>query len=86
MSRLRLNTIISLTPEPPTSDLLWFSDMAKITVMYSPVNRLCPINDQLQTVLINALNVSRALIYLISLMVMIMIDDDDLELMMTDHH
>ena len=61
MSRLRLNTIISLTPEPPTSDLLWFSDMAKITVMYSPINRVCPINDQLQTVLINALNVSQSI-------------------------
>lgn len=77
MSRLRLNTIISLTPEPPTSDLLWFSDMAKITVMYSPVNRLCPINDHLQTVLINALNVSRVLIYLSGLMMMIIINDDD---------
>jgi hypothetical protein len=78
MSRLRLNTIISLTPEPPTSDLLWFSDMAKITVMYSPVNRLCPINDQLQTVLINALNVSQVLIYLSGIMIMIMIYDDEL--------
>jgi len=58
MSRLRLNTIISLTPEPPTSDLLWFSEMATIKVMHSPVNRLCAINEQLQHVLINALNVS----------------------------
>jgi hypothetical protein len=58
LSRLQLKTIVSLTPEPPTADLVLFADMAGIQLVHLQVTRLCPLSEGLQETLVNAVNVS----------------------------
>ncbi|KAJ1442977.1 protein-tyrosine phosphatase [Ochromonadaceae sp. CCMP2298] len=57
LSRLQLKTIVSLTPEPPTADLVLFADMAGIQLVHLQVTRLCPLSEGLQETIINAVNV-----------------------------
>jgi hypothetical protein len=61
LSRLELKTIISLTPEPPTADLLMFADMAGIKVVHFPVGRVSALSESLKGTLISVLNVSKLL-------------------------
>jgi len=58
LSRLRLKTIVSLTPEPPSPDLVDFAKIANIDLVYIPVNRSTPLGQGLMPSLVQALNVS----------------------------
>eukprot|EP01041_Mallomonas_annulata_P005099 gene5099-10201_t len=55
LRRLRLKTIISLTPEPPNADITAFADIEKISVIHFQALRLVPLNNQLQIKLCKAL-------------------------------
>lgn len=48
LRKLRLRTIISLTPEPPNADLLAFASLENIDVQHFQILRLAPLNNQLQ--------------------------------------
>jgi hypothetical protein len=57
MARLQLKTIVSLVPEPPTSDLVAFAKVSGITVHHVLISRSASLNDSLLQQLIQALNV-----------------------------
>jgi len=57
LSRLRLRTIVSLTPETPTSDLKSFALVAGVDVVHIAVQRNMPIGNSLQALLLTAVNV-----------------------------
>lgn len=58
LSRLQLKTIISLTPEAPTADLVLFSEMAGLKIVHFPIARMATLSDALQSTIISAVNVS----------------------------
>lgn len=58
LSRLQLKTIISLTPEPPTADLVLLAEMASIKLVHLPVGRMTGLSDALKATLVSAVNVS----------------------------
>ena len=57
LRRLRLNIIISLTPENPTQDLKDFAEYIGIELIHIPILRLNPLNKTLKDVLIQVIQV-----------------------------
>ena len=60
LSRLQLKTIVSLTPEAPTTDLVLFAEMAGIKLVHFPITRTSAMSDNMQATLTSALNVSNS--------------------------
>lgn len=58
LSRLQLKTIVSLTPEPPTEDLVAFSEMAGIKIIHLSIGRTYSLSDNVRSILMSALTVS----------------------------
>lgn len=58
LSRLRLTTIISLTPETPSHDLVTFSKAAGIKLYHFQINRNCPLGTNLLNYLSLAVNIA----------------------------
>ena len=63
LSRLQLKTIVSLTPEPPTTDLVLFAEMAGIKLIHLSITRTSALSDTVKTTLISALNVSAKIFF-----------------------
>lgn len=57
LSRFQLKTIISLTPEPPISDLQLFAEMAGIKLIHLPISRMASLTEAAQATVVTALNV-----------------------------
>jgi tyrosine-protein phosphatase OCA6 len=57
LSRLQLKTIISLTPEAPTPDVMLFAEMAGVRVVHIPIARMATLSDAVQCAVLLAVNV-----------------------------
>jgi len=58
LDRLQIKTIISIVPEEPTQDLYSFAEMTGATLVHIGISRNAPMNDNLKSILIKAVNVS----------------------------
>lgn len=56
LSRLKLCTIVSLTPEPPSADLSAFADVAGVKLVHFAISRTSSLNTSLQAVLASVIN------------------------------
>lgn len=57
LGRLQLKTVVSLTPEPPTSDLSTFSDMSGVSHFHFSVARNALLNESLLQLLVSVVNI-----------------------------
>jgi tyrosine-protein phosphatase OCA6 len=57
LSRLQLKTIICLSPEAPTPDVMLFAEMAGVRVVHIPIARMATLSDAVQCAVLLAVNV-----------------------------
>jgi len=57
LSRLRLRTIVSLIPEPPTEDLKAFAELTGVNIVHIAVPRALQLGSSLQSLLLSAVSV-----------------------------
>lgn len=69
LSRLQLKTIVSLTPEPPTTDIISFTEIAGCNSVYFPVLRTAALSDSmLHAMFVQVINVRLTYILISPLM------------------
>jgi tyrosine-protein phosphatase OCA6 len=56
LSRLKLCTIVSLTPEAPSTDMVAFAEVAGIRLVHVAISRTSSLNTSLQAALVSVLN------------------------------
>ena len=57
LTRLRLKTIISMTPEPPNLDLKLFADTLGAQIIHFPISRNSDASDELKATMMKIVNV-----------------------------